>query len=154
MAQTTTKLKKANNSMKKNYVLAIIICVITSNSFCDETFVKSRKQRSVSTTSLKEECATLMADLLEASQGCLQLVLDNCSHSLLEMQKSITKTMRTWISDDHSSLSGASKAELTDKRDSLLSLKKRCQKIRDEITKLGSELHGIKAELKEFEATC
>lgn len=140
--------------MKKNYVLAMIICLTTSNSFCTETFVKPRKQRTVSATSLKEECATLMADLLEVSQGCLQHLLDNCAHSLLEIQKSITKTMRTWLSDDNSSLSAASKTELADKRDTLLSLKKRCQKIRDEISKLGNELHGIKAELKEFEATC
>lgn len=140
--------------MKKNYVLAMIICLTTNNSFCNEPFVKPRKQRTVSAASLKEECATLMADLLEVSQGCLQHVLDNYAHTLLEMQKSITKTMRTWLSDDNSSLSTASKIELADKRDTLLSLKKRCQKNRDEISKLGNELHGIKAELKEFEATC
>ncbi|MBS1986578.1 hypothetical protein JST99_01445 [Candidatus Dependentiae bacterium] len=142
--------------MKKNYPLFGALLLITVSSAIrtsDESLVKPRKQRTASTATLKEECATLMADMLELSQSCLHRLLDTCTHALLDAQKSITTTMRAWIADEQG-LAGASKTALMTKRDALISLKKRYEKACDESNRLNRELLQIKAELKEFEALC
>ncbi len=142
--------------MKNNYLIfgALLLIIVGNMATAgDDALVKPRKQRTASTAALKEECATLMADMLELSQSCLHRLLDTCTHALLDAQKSITTTMRAWLADEQG-LSGASKTALMHKRDTLVSLKKRYEKACDESNKLNRELLQIKAELKEFEALC
>jgi hypothetical protein len=141
-------------SCKKTlFILIHIFCLTSGVRSADNVFVKPRQARSVSTACLKETCMHLMADMLEITQNCSQELLSIGAHMLLGLEKTITKIVRSWIMDGGSNLS-SSKSVLCEKRDRLIVLKKRCKSVCDDITRLGSELKSIKAELQSLEASC
>src|SRR5437899_1770483 len=102
--------------MKQYFLLSGIACALVYTSASTQTFIKPRttKQFGVSTASLQEDCGSLLADILQISQNCSQLLAIS-SHTLLGLQVNITQTVRNLIYDTDSCLSGLSKSALSDK---------------------------------------
>src|SRR5437016_6091947 len=98
--------------MKQYFLLSGIACALVYTSASTQTFIKPRttKQFGVSTASLQEDCGSLLADILQISQHCLQQLLTVSSHTLLGLQVNITQTVRNLIYDTDSCLSGLSKS--------------------------------------------
>lgn len=126
----------------KRCAIALILLLQTQSMELKEAgnpFVKPKQVRGVSVATLKQELGTTLADILELS--------NTCSHYLVRAQRNCMDSLRSWLSDEDSFFSRASKSELSCKLDKYIAYKKKFQSICDEVKEMENEL-------RPFAATC
>lgn len=120
--------------MLKTRGLALLVMMSTLNG--QEFVKKTTKSRTASKSSMQEECVTGVADIFS--------IANDCARKAVDIERACMEMLGTSFCDTSSKLAVASKEELKAMNTTVTSVKERCAKIRDELSRMEKELKALK----------